>query len=52
MEVRLQVVAEGVETQEQSEFLSGRGCALRQGYLHSRPVARGEFEPLLRAQAD
>jgi diguanylate cyclase (GGDEF)-like protein len=51
-ELGLQVVAEGVETEEQSEFLSGRGCVLQQGYLHSRPVARGEFETLLRAQAD
>ncbi|EYC52679.1 diguanylate cyclase [Hylemonella gracilis str. Niagara R] len=50
-ELGLQVVAEGVETQEQSEFLSVRGCVLQQGYLHSRPVALGEFEAMLRAKA-
>lgn len=50
-ELGLQVVAEGVETEEQSEFLRGRGCVLQQGYLHSRPVAQGEFEAMLRAEA-
>jgi diguanylate cyclase (GGDEF)-like protein len=49
-ELGLQVVAEGVETEEQSEFLSGRGCVLQQGYLHSRPVPQPEFEALLRAE--
>jgi hypothetical protein len=48
-ELGLQVVAEGVETEEQSEFLSGRGCVLQQGYLHSRPVPQGDFEAMLRA---
>ncbi|EGI76945.1 putative bifunctional diguanylate cyclase/phosphodiesterase [Hylemonella gracilis] len=50
-ELGLQVVAEGVETEEQSEFLRGRGCVLQQGYLHSRPVAQGEFEAMMRSQA-
>jgi diguanylate cyclase (GGDEF)-like protein len=46
-ELGLQVVAEGVETQEQSEFLIGRGCELQQGYLFSRPVPQAEFELML-----
>lgn len=50
-ELGLQVVAEGVETEEQSEFLRGRGCVLQQGYLHSRPVPQGEFEAMLRAES-
>lgn len=48
-EFGLQVVAEGVETREQSAFLLRRGCNLQQGYLFSRPVAAAEFEQLLQA---
>jgi diguanylate cyclase (GGDEF)-like protein len=48
-ELGLQVVAEGVETAEQSAFLLGRGCRLQQGYLFSRPVPGAAFEQLLRA---
>jgi EAL domain-containing protein (putative c-di-GMP-specific phosphodiesterase class I) len=48
-ELGLQVVAEGVETAEQSAFLLGRGCWLQQGYLFSPPVPGAAFEQLLRA---
>jgi diguanylate cyclase (GGDEF)-like protein/PAS domain S-box-containing protein len=48
-ELGLQVVAEGVETPEQSAFLLGRGCRLQQGYLFSMPVPGAAFEQLLRA---
>jgi diguanylate cyclase (GGDEF)-like protein len=41
------VVAEGVETEEQREFLAGRGCHAFQGYLFSRPLPVEEFEALL-----
>jgi diguanylate cyclase (GGDEF)-like protein len=47
-ELGLQVVAEGVETQEQSDFLIARGCALQQGYLFSRPMPQAAFEQLLK----
>jgi diguanylate cyclase (GGDEF)-like protein len=40
-------VAEGVETQSQLEFLIRAGCDQSQGYLHSRPLARAEFESWL-----
>ncbi|WP_243392808.1 MULTISPECIES: putative bifunctional diguanylate cyclase/phosphodiesterase [Roseateles] len=48
-ELGLQVVAEGVETQEQSEFLIGRGCRLQQGYWFARPLPPEAFEAMLRA---
>jgi len=48
-ELGLQVVAEGVETAEQSAFLLGRGCALQQGFLFARPVPHDTFEQMLAA---
>jgi EAL domain-containing protein (putative c-di-GMP-specific phosphodiesterase class I) len=45
----LDVVAEGVETLEQRDFLLGLGCELLQGYLYSRPLPAGDVELLLRA---
>jgi diguanylate cyclase (GGDEF)-like protein len=46
----LPVLAEGVESEEQREFLAGLGCHLYQGYLFSRPVPLEEFEKLLERQ--
>ena len=39
----LQVIAEGVETLEQFEFLRSHGCRLFQGYLFGKPVPIGEW---------
>ena len=36
--LHLHVVAEGVETQEQAEFLNRAGCDSSQGYLYARPM--------------
>ncbi len=36
--LELNVIAEGVETQEQRDLLLGKGCAAYQGYLFGRPV--------------
>jgi len=47
-ELGLKVVAEGVETRAQSEFLLNRGCRVQQGYLFSRPVTAAAFAQLLR----
>lgn len=48
-ELGLQVVAEGVETEQQSAFLIGRGCVLQQGFLFSHPLPAAAFERLLLA---
>jgi predicted signal transduction protein with EAL and GGDEF domain len=40
----LAVIAEGVETREQRDFLVASGCHAFQGYYFSRPVALGVFE--------
>jgi EAL domain-containing protein (putative c-di-GMP-specific phosphodiesterase class I) len=43
----LTVIAEGVETEAQRDFLDRHGCSAYQGYLFSKPVALSAFEPLL-----
>ena len=40
----LNVIAEGVETNAQREFLAGAGCLAYQGYLFSRPLPVAAFE--------
>jgi len=40
----LSVIAEGVETQAQSDFLKGSGCDSVQGYLYGKPVSSKDFE--------
>jgi EAL domain-containing protein (putative c-di-GMP-specific phosphodiesterase class I) len=47
----MNVIAEGVETQEQLNFLRLHGCATYQGYLFSRPVPLADFERLLERKA-
>lgn len=42
--LKLCVIAEGVETKEQLDFLKSKGCDVVQGYIISRPVAVLEFE--------
>ncbi|MCW8884077.1 MAG: EAL domain-containing protein [Motiliproteus sp.] len=46
----LKVVAEGVETEEQLDFLSHQGCDVVQGYLFGKPVVADDFEKLLRRE--
>ena len=44
--LNLMVVAEGVETQEQADFLNRLGCHFAQGYLYAKPLPIAEFEAL------
>ncbi len=41
------VVAEGIETSQESSILEGLNCDYAQGYLYSRPLSAKEFETLL-----
>lgn len=41
--LKLQVVAEGVETQVQADFLLDHGCHIAQGYLYSKPIPADQF---------
>ncbi|MHB1085540.1 MAG: EAL domain-containing protein [Thiobacillus sp.] len=45
--LRLNVVAEGVETEAQRTFLLEQGCQVFQGFLFSRPLPADEFTRLL-----
>ncbi|MBP8902574.1 MAG: EAL domain-containing protein, partial [Thiobacillaceae bacterium] len=45
--LRLKVLAEGVETEEQYAYLLEQGCDAYQGYLYSRPLPPEAFEALL-----
>lgn len=46
--MQLNVIAEGVETVEQKEFIAEEGCDEAQGYLYSRPVNAQEISEILR----
>ncbi len=44
--LKLSVIAEGVETQEQRDFLVEHGCENIQGYFYSKPLLAHEMEKL------
>jgi EAL domain-containing protein (putative c-di-GMP-specific phosphodiesterase class I) len=43
----MQVIAEGVENEDQRNFLAIHGCHHYQGYLFSKPLPLQDFESLL-----
>ncbi len=47
--LKLEVIAEGVETYDQKDFLNQNQCYVYQGYLFSRPIAQPEFESLVKS---
>lgn len=48
----LSVIAEGVETEAQAEFLGAHGCEQVQGYLYGRPMPLAEATQLLATQLE
>lgn len=45
--LKLKVVAEGIENEQQASFLQQHNCEFGQGYLFSRPIPAAEFTQLL-----
>ncbi|MBW8182727.1 putative bifunctional diguanylate cyclase/phosphodiesterase [Shewanella nanhaiensis] len=48
--LEMKVVAEGIEDEQQAQFLQSHGCEFGQGYLFSRPVTAEAFTQLLMEQ--
>lgn len=46
--IGIQVVAEGVETKEQVDFLKRIKCDMAQGYIFARPMSILEYEKYVR----
>jgi EAL domain-containing protein (putative c-di-GMP-specific phosphodiesterase class I) len=47
-ELEKTVIAEGVETQQQFQFLKDNACEIVQGYLYSKPITLEELKDLIR----
>ena len=47
--LNMKTIAEGVETEEQKEFLKGLNCDEAQGYLFSRPIPKDEIGELIKS---
>ncbi len=47
--LELGIIAEGVETKEQHQYLLNNGCHLFQGYLFSRPIPLEEFNQFVKS---
>ena len=51
LNLNLSIDAEGIETENQLEFLQESGCMIGQGYLFSKPVKAADFEQLIRTNS-
>lgn len=47
-ELKIETIAEGVETEEQVEFLRSAGCDIVQGYVFAKPMPLAQFDDMLR----
>lgn len=43
LDLNMDIVCEGVETEEQEQFLRGIGCSVAQGYLYAAPMPEDDF---------
>ncbi len=51
-ELEMDIVVEGVETEEQENFFRDRACYTSQGFLHHRPLPAEELEKVLKGASD
>ena len=50
--MKLSIIAEGVETEQQKVMLQGFGCNKAQGYFYARPMREAEYTELLRKEKE
>ena len=43
-----EIIAEGVETKEQQDYLKSKGCNVVQGYYYSKPLSFEDYENMLK----
>ena len=48
-ELEMLSLCEGVETEQQSDFLKEIGCDIQQGYYYARPLTEEDFVSMLKA---
>lgn len=48
--INIRTVCEGVETEQQRDFLKEAGCNIAQGFFYARPMPQEDFEKLLDAE--
>lgn len=47
-ELGMSIICEGVEREEQADFLQSVGCMYAQGFLYAKPMPEGDFIELLK----
>lgn len=45
--IKINTICEGVETEQQRDFLRQAGCQMAQGFFYARPMSKEDFEELL-----